>query len=175
MRSGTSCFSGDRSSKKSAGTKKVKHQATEDVKMARVVKKHGGKIVFADLRDMVDCRMYTTYKGAIRGIAKNAYDYLGKNLIILFLGTVAVPLIFFIPVIVCFVNIPSLGPALPFLKASAILSFYTWALETIDRRLPWYVAFIYPLIFVNTLSSSGAASARLNKKAASNGKAEKVK
>jgi chlorobactene glucosyltransferase len=160
---------------KIGGYEKVKHQATEDVKMARVVKKHGGKIVFADLRDMVDCRMYTTYKGAIRGIAKNAYDYLGKNLIILFLGTVAVPLIFFIPVIVCFVNIPSLGPALPFLKASAILSFYTWALETIDRRLPWYVAFIYPLIFVNTLSSLWRGFRSVNKEGGIEWKGRKVK
>lgn len=117
------------------GYETVKQRATEDVEMARVVKQHGGKIVFADLRDIVDCRMYTSYEEAIQGIAKNSYDYLGKNPIILFLGTVAVPLIFFIPIIVCFVDIPSLGLGLAFLRASAILSFCSWAFETIDRRL----------------------------------------
>jgi chlorobactene glucosyltransferase len=153
----------------------VKHQATEDVKMARVVKAHGGKVVFADLRDIVDCRMYSSYKEAIQGIAKNAYDYLGKNLIVLFLGTVAVPLIFFIPVIACVVPIPSLGPALPFLRASAILSCYAWVLETIDRRLPWYVAFIYPLVFVNALSSRWRGFRLVNKEGGIEWKGRKVR
>jgi chlorobactene glucosyltransferase len=156
------------------GYEEVKHQATEDVKMARVVKAHGGKVVFADLRDIVDCRMYSSYREAIQGIAKNAYDYLGKNLIVLFLGTVAVPLIFFIPVIACIVPIPSFGPALPFLRASAILSFYTWVLETIDRRLPWYVAFIYPLVFVNTLSSLWRGFRLVNKEGGIEWKGRKV-
>jgi len=157
------------------GYEEVRHQATEDVKMARVIKKYGGKIAFVDLKDTVECRMYTTYKGAIQGIAKNAYDYLGKNLIILFLGTVAVPLIFFIPVIVCFIDIPWLGPALPFLKASAILSFYTWLLETIDRRLPWYVAFIYPIVLVNTLSSLWRGFHLVNKEGGIEWKGRKVR
>jgi chlorobactene glucosyltransferase len=159
---------------KIGGYEKVRHEATEDVKIARIVKKHGGKIAFIDLRDIVDCRMYATYNGAIQGIAKNAYDYLGKNLIILFLGTVAVPLFFFIPIIVCFVNIPWLGPALPFLKSSAILSFYTWALETIDRRLPWYVPFIYPLIFVNTMSALWRGFRLVNKEGGIEWKGRKV-
>lgn len=157
------------------GYETVKQRATEDVEMARVVKQHGGKIVFADLRDIVDCRMYTSYEGAIQGIAKNSYDYLGKNPIILFLGTVAVPLIFFIPIIVCFVDIPLLGPGLPFLRASAILSFCSWAFETIDRHLPWYVAFIYPLIFVNTLSSLWRGFHLVNKEGGIEWKGRKVR
>jgi len=157
------------------GYETVKQRATEDVEMARVVKQHGGKIVFADLRDIVDCRMYTSYEEAIQGIAKNSYDYLGKNPIILFLGTVAVPLIFFIPIIVCFVDIPSLGLGLAFLRASAILSFCSWAFETIDRRLPWYVAFIYPLIFVNTLSSLWRGFHLVNKEGGIEWKGRKVR
>ncbi len=157
------------------GYEKVKHQATEDVKLARVVKQHGGRIAFVDLRDTVECRMYSTYHKAVQGIAKNAFDYLGKNFFFLFLGTVAVPLVFFVPVIVLFVNIPWLGPALPFLKASAIITFYTWALETIDRRLPWYVPFIYPLIFVNTLSALWRGFRLVNKEDGVEWKGRKVK
>ncbi len=161
--------------KRIGGFEEVRHQATEDVKMARVVKKHGGRIAFVDLKDTVECRMYTTYRDAIQGIAKNAYDYLGKNFVILFLGTVAVPLIFFIPVIVCFIDIPWLGPALPFLRASAILSFYTWVLQTIDRRLPWYVAFIYPLVLVNALSSLWRGFHLVNKEGGIEWKGRKVR
>ena len=135
------------------GYEKVRHEATEDVKMARVVKRCGGKVAFVDLKTSAECRMYSTYDASILGIAKNAFDYLDKNIALLSLGTVAVPLVFFVPIIVTFVNLPWLGPALPFLRASAILSFYTWLLETVDRRLPWYVAFIYPLVLIITLSA----------------------
>jgi chlorobactene glucosyltransferase len=157
------------------GYERVKQQATEDVKMARVVKMHGGRLVFADLKDIADCRMYTSYRDAIQGIAKNAYDYLGKNLGILCVGTVAVPLVFFIPTIACFVPLPWLGPAQPFLRASAILLFYIWGLETIDRRLPWYVAFIYPLVLVNTLSSLWRGFRLVNKEGGIEWKGRKVR
>jgi len=64
---------------KIGGYEKVKHEATEDVRLSRIIKENGGKIAFIDLKDIVECRMYTTYKEAIQGIAKNAYDYLGKT------------------------------------------------------------------------------------------------
>jgi len=157
------------------GYEKVKHQATEDVKIARILKQEGGKIVFIDLRETVECRMYSTYYASVQGIAKNAFDYLGKNFLFLLLGTIAVPLIFFVPLIVCFANIPWLGPALPFLKASALLTLYTWVLETIDRRLPWYVAFIYPFVLVNTLSALWRGFHLLSKEGGIEWKGRKVK
>ncbi|MCX8013955.1 MAG: glycosyltransferase family 2 protein [Rectinema sp.] len=135
------------------GYEPVRHQATEDVRMARQVKARGGKVLFVDLKDYVECRMYEDFPSAKKGIAKNAYDYLGKSNLALIAGTIAVPLIYFIPLIVLFVNIPWFGPALPFLKASAVLTMYTWILTTIDRRLPAYVPFIYPLVLTNTLSA----------------------
>ncbi|HPV59069.1 MAG TPA: glycosyltransferase family 2 protein [Rectinema sp.] len=160
---------------KIGGYEKVKHEATEDVRLSRIIKEHGGKIAFIDLKDIVECRMYTTYKEAIQGIAKNAYDYLGKNLFILFSGTVAVPLVFYIPLIVLFFDIPWLGPAIPYLKASAIITFYSWVLETIDRRLPWYIPFIYPLIFVNTMSALWRGFRLVNKEGGIEWKGRKVK
>ncbi len=119
--------------------------------------------------------MYTTYKEAIQGIAKNAYDYLGKNLLILFSGTVAVPLVFYVPLIVLFIDVPWLGQAIPYLKASAIITFYSWVLETIDRRLPWYVPFIYPLIFVNTMSALWRGFHLVNKEGGIEWRGRKVK
>jgi len=97
--------------------------------------------------------MYASYHEAIQGIAKNAYDYLGKNILLTVFGTAAVPLFFFVPIIVLFIDIPWLGPALFFLKATGIMNFMAWVVETIDRRLPWYVPFIHPLIFITTLSA----------------------
>mgnify|MGYP000114958956 CR=1 FL=1 len=138
---------------KMGGYETVRHQATEDVRMSRQVKAFGGKVIFVDLKDCVECRMYEDFPSAKKGIAKNAYDYLGKSNLALIGATAGVPLIYFIPFALLFVNIPWFGPALPFLKASAVLTMYTWVLTTIDRRLPVYVPFIYPLILINTLSA----------------------
>lgn len=159
---------------KIGGYEPVRKQATEDVKMANIVKQQGGRIAFVDLKMSVECRMYSNYRGAIQGIAKNAYDYLGKNTLFLFLGTVAVPLVFFVPIIVWFINIPWLGPAVPFLKASAILTLYTWILEAIDRRLPAYVPFIYPLIFINALSALWSGYRQVRKEGGVEWKGRKV-
>lgn len=160
---------------KIGGYEEVRHQATEDVKMARVVKKYGGKIAFIDLKDTVECRMYSNYHESIQGIAKNAFDYLGKNFIFLLLGTFAVPLIFFIPVLTWILPLPWLSTAHSFLKASTIIAFYTWLLETIDRRLPWYIPFIYPLILVNTLSALWRGFSLMNREGGIEWKGRKVK
>jgi len=85
-----------------------------------------------------------------------------------------VPLVFFVPIIVWFINIPWLGPAVPFLKASAILTLYTWILEAIDRRLPAYVPFIYPLIFVNALSALWSGYRQVRKEGGVEWKGRKV-
>ncbi len=160
---------------KIGGFEEVRHQVTEDVKLARVVKKHGGKIAFVDLKDTVECRMYSNYQESIQGIAKNAFDYLGKSCIIALLGTIALPFIFFVPILAWVLPFPWLAPALPYLKASAIVGFYTWLLETIDRRLPWYTPFIYPLIFINTLSALWRGFRMVNREGGIEWKGRKVK
>ena len=76
---------------KIGGYSSVKDRVSEDVRIARIVKRHGGKVVFSDLKEWVSCRMYDGYKNAITGLSKNVYDYFNKNVFLLVGATIAVP------------------------------------------------------------------------------------
>jgi chlorobactene glucosyltransferase len=139
------------------GYEAVKDQVTEDVRIARIMKKAGGKIFFGDFKAHVSCRMYTCYKDALAGISKNVFDYFNKNFFVLLGGTIAVPLIFFVPIISIFWLPTILAPIRPLLHTSLILTFSAWVFTTIERMLPWYTPFLYPLILVNVLSMAWRA------------------
>jgi len=135
----------------------VKNQASEDVRIARLVKKHGGRAIFADLKEDVSCRMYADYKSAITGFSKNVYDYFNKNNLVLAAATVAVPLVFFIPIIGSIWLPAALGAAQPFFRLNCLALLYAWSFVALERMLPWYIPFIYPVILVNVLSTAWRA------------------
>ena len=143
--------------KKIGGYASVRDKVSEDVRIARLLKKNGGKIFFADLKFQASCRMYDSYESAITGLSKNVYDYLGKNFLVLLLGTIAVPLLFFIPIVGSCWLPASLGPAQPFFRFHVMVTLYSWALLAMDRMLPWYLPFIYPLVLINVLSTAWRA------------------
>lgn len=143
--------------RKAGGYAATARQVSEDVRVARLVKRSGGRVLFADLKSQVSCRMYESYQEAIDGFSKNVYDYFDKKFALLLAITVVVPLVFFAPLF-CAVWLPEpLRAALPWFRLSSLLVFYSWGLVTVDRSLPWYVPFVYPLIFVNTLSAAWKA------------------
>ena len=143
--------------KKINGYASVRDKVSEDIRIVRLLKKSGGKILFTDLKNQASCRMYENYKSAITGLSKNVYDYLGKNFLILLLATIAVPLLFFIPIIGSFWLPAFLSPAQPYFRFHFMVMFYSWTLLTLDRMFPWYLPFIYPLIFINVLSTAWRA------------------
>ena len=67
----------------SGGFDQVKNRTTEDVFLARAMKKNGYKTVFLDLKDAAMCRMYTSWQSCVNGISKNALYFIGKNNVIL--------------------------------------------------------------------------------------------
>lgn len=142
--------------RKAGGYEAVKGMVSEDVRMARHLKKEGGVILFADLKESVSCRMYEDYRGAITGLSKNVYDYLNKNFLVLLGATVAVPLFFFLPVLAALLPQIAQGSRV-LLASSALLVTGAWALVAADRKLPWYVPFIHPLILGNVLSTAWRA------------------
>ena len=144
--------------RKVGGYAAVRNKVSEDVRIARLVKKQGGKVLFVDLKDWVSCRMYENYGDAIAGLSKNVYDYFNKNIFVLIAATIAVPLIFFVPIIGA-VWVPGfLAAAQPHFRLSFMLCFYAWVVVTMGRMLPWYVPLIYPLILVNVLSTAWRAA-----------------
>lgn len=139
------------------GYEAVKHQVSEDVRIARLVKKHGGRAVFADLKEEVSCRMYEDYGSAIAGFSKNVYDYFNKNNLVLAAATVAVPLVFFIPIIGSIWLPAALVAAQPFFRLSCLALLYAWGFVALERMLPWYIPFAYPVILINVLSTAWRA------------------
>jgi len=134
------------------GYEAVKNEVSEDVRIARLMKKHGGKVLFADLKQYASCRMYKDYSSAMGGISKNVFDYMNKNFALLLAGTIAVPLLFFVPIL-CSIWIPeSLRAAQPYFWVHLMLMCYSFGLVTMERMLPWYLPFIYPVILINVLS-----------------------
>ena len=165
------------------GYEAVRDQISEDVRIARLAKRGGARLVFADLKDQVSCSMYETYQAAVDGIAKNVFDYLDKSRFLLALVTCAVPLVCYLPLIASVWLPPTLcaagalgappGAALgaagalgapqAWFRIANCLFFAAWIPVTIERRLPWYQPLISPLVLASTLSAGWRARSRFRK------------
>lgn len=143
--------------RKTGGYAAVAREVSEDVRIARLVKRAGGRVLFADLKDHVSCRMYEGYRAAVDGFSKNVYDYFDKKFALLLAVTVLVPILFFLPLLGAVWLPEALAAAQPWCRLASLLVFYAWGTVTVDRDLPWYLPFVYPLVFVNTLSAAWRA------------------
>jgi chlorobactene glucosyltransferase len=127
----------------------VKKKTSEDMYLARHIKIRGFKTAFLNIGDQVQCRMYQGYRAAVEGIGKNIFDVLGKNTLIIFLITMAVIFFLFLPFPLLIFSVLSEGPHVKDLLTVNFLYTVTWALVFLDRRIPWYRAFLWPLMFLN--------------------------
>jgi len=141
----------------------VRDQVSDDVRMARKVKKSGGRVFFADFAPSVSVRMYSGFATAFNGVEKNIFDYFNKHFSILLLATVAVPLFFFVPAIALLWMPPFMAAARPWLAASALLTSGAWAITALDRKLPWHLPVTHHAILVNVLSMAWRAFSTLRK------------
>ena len=141
------------------GYEKIKSYTTEDIYLAREMKKAGFKTVFIDAKSAATCRMYTTYDQAVHGISKNIFDFLGKNSIVMGFIVVAVFFFLVIPAPLCLVqffemqinNIFYIDTFTFALMINIVFSFLAWLMIFITKKIPFYIAFIYPLIHLNLL------------------------
>lgn len=135
----------------------VRRQASEDVRIARLAKRSGAKLLFADLGSAATCSMYEDYRSAVDGISKNVYDYLGKRTSLLVLATIAVSLFAFLPLLAAIWLPPGFEGARDLCRLYLLLCLATWTLVTQERRLPWYVPLISPLVLAGALSAAWRA------------------
>jgi chlorobactene glucosyltransferase len=135
----------------------VRNAVSEDVRIARLLKKAGKRVLFADLKDHVSCRMYEGYQNSIDGISKNVFDYLNKNVFLLLATTLAVPIFAFAPIVFSAWMPRHLAAAQAFFRFSVLVNLFSWVIVTLERRLPWYVPLISPLILCNALSAGWRA------------------
>lgn len=64
----------------------VRTDIVEDIGLSRVVKQHGGRVVWIDGTALMRVRMYHGFREAAHGIAKSAYAAIGYSLIVLLLA-----------------------------------------------------------------------------------------
>lgn len=138
------------------GYDRLKRITTEDVYLARIMKREGFKTMFLDFKNCASCRMYPNYKKAAMGISKNIFDFLGKHSMILIpIAVVLLPVLCFpfpllireiYRVLACGVET---GPWLYALVINNVLVLASWLVICISRRVSVFIAFMYPLLFLN--------------------------
>jgi len=133
------------------GYSSVSEQISEDVFVARAVKKAGFRVVFLDIRRYVRCRMYAGYQASFNGIAKNIYDFF-KNQPVFFASVLSI--------LVTFIVLPLVLVPIEFFTGSSMLRFslfsvatflLAWSLSLYDRGQKWWVPLLYPLTFLHLL------------------------
>jgi chlorobactene glucosyltransferase len=131
------------------GFEPVKKKTSEDIFLARHIKKQGFKTMFLDISDHVQCRMYTGYWAAVEGIGKNIFDFLGKSTPMLFLIALLIFFFLFFPFPLLLLSMASGSIYTVNLLATTIFYTLTWLIVFIDRKITWYYAFAWPLMFIN--------------------------
>jgi chlorobactene glucosyltransferase len=129
------------------GFEAFKKKTSEDIYMSRYIKSRGYKTEFLDLTDQLHCRMYNGFHEGVKGIGKNIYDFLGKNVFILILVVAAVLLFFFMPFPLLIWAVVINSVHLPIIIAMNVLATLTWLVLFIGRRIGWYNAFLWPLMY----------------------------
>jgi len=133
------------------GCEAFKKKTSEDIYMSRYVKKCGYSTRFLNITEHVKCRMYSGYHGAIEGIGKNVFDFLGKNTVLIFILAIAVTFFLFFPFPLLIGCIASNSPWILHVIVVNILYTLTWLFMFLGLRLNWWYGFLWPLMFLNLL------------------------
>ncbi|MDR0443189.1 MAG: glycosyltransferase family 2 protein [Treponema sp.] len=133
------------------GCETFKKKTSEDIYMARYVKRRGYRTRFLNITEHVKCRMYNGYRSAIEGIGKNIFDFLGKNNVILFLMGIAVFFFLFFPLPLLIGCIINGSPWTIHILVVNILYTLTWLFMFLGQRLNWLYGLLWPLMFINLL------------------------
>jgi len=133
------------------GYEAIRKKTTEDVYLSRYVKDRGYSTEFLDISREVSCRMYKGYVAGIQGIGKNIFDFMGKRSFLLILVALAILLFFIAPFPLLFILIRFNDPFMYYCLFVNILFSITWITMYIGREIPWYFAFLWPLMYANLI------------------------
>lgn len=141
------------------GYEKLKSFTTEDVYLAREMKKAGYKTVFLDFKKAASCRMYETYEQSVRGISKNIFDFLGKNPFVMTFIILALLFFLVLPMPLCVIQLVELytnnthyiDTFTLSLIINVTLCCLSWLMIFLTRKLPFYIAFLFPIVHLNLL------------------------
>jgi chlorobactene glucosyltransferase len=99
---------------KSGGHAGVRRNITEDIALARAVKKSDGKLVMSDGNLLIGCRMYHNWAEVRDGFAKNILAGHGNSLLFLLVSTIFHWMVFVVPLVWLLLGgVVGLGPGWP--------------------------------------------------------------
>lgn len=138
------------------GYEAMKTLISEDVFLARYIKKHGYKTIFTDCKRAALCRMYTGYTESVNGITKNIFSFLSNNSAIILTAIIAVSLFLLLPFPLFIGTLISNVTAGGWITTTTVLlginvfvMFVVWSLVTGSQHLPFSTPFLYPILFGN--------------------------
>ena len=137
------------------GCEAFRKKTSEDIYMSRYVKRKGYSTRFLNIAEHVSCRMYNGYRGAIEGIGKNIFDFLGKNTLLIFFLAIAVLFFLFFPFPLFVGCIITNSPWTLHILIVNLLYTLTWLFMFLGQRLNWWYGFLWPLFFLNLLYMAG--------------------
>jgi chlorobactene glucosyltransferase len=124
---------------------------SDDMAIARELKKAGFREVFLDIRRHVRCRMYDGYRASFNGVSKNIYD-LARHRSIFFAAAVTLLVTFVVlPLALLPIQILTGNPAMQLTFLCVLTFLVAWALVLYDRGMRWWTPFLYPVLFVHLL------------------------
>jgi chlorobactene glucosyltransferase len=133
------------------GYSRVRGKISDDLAIARELKKAGFREVFLDIRRHVRCRMYEGYRASFNGLSKNIYD-LARNRSLFFAAAVTLLAAFVVlPLALLPIQLVTGNPAVTLTLACVLLFLLAWALVLYDRGLQWWVPLLYPVLYVHLL------------------------
>ncbi len=133
------------------GYARVAEKISDDLAVARELKRAGYREVFLDIRRHVRCRMYDGYRASFNGISKNIYD-LARNRTMFFAAAVTLLVTFVVlPLALLPIQILTGSPAAQLTFLCVLLFLAAWALVLYDRGLRWWTPFLYPVLFAHLL------------------------
>ncbi|MDR0495144.1 MAG: glycosyltransferase [Treponema sp.] len=133
------------------GCEAFKKKTSEDIYMARYVKKKGFSTRFLNITDHVKCRMYKGYHDAVEGIGKNIFDFLGKSTILLLLIMITIFFFLFFPFPLLFFCIARSSPWTLHIFTVVALYTLTWLFMFLGQRLNGWYCLLWPLFFLNLI------------------------
>ena len=133
------------------GYTRVAEKITDDLAIARELKRAGYREVFLDIRRHVRCRMYDGYRASFNGISKNVYD-LARNRTAFFAAAVTLLVTFVVlPLALLPIQLLTGSSAAQLTFLCVLLFLAAWALVLYVRGLRWWTPFLYPVLFVHLL------------------------
>jgi chlorobactene glucosyltransferase len=142
------------------GYERLRDSMVDDISMVRNMKAAGFKTLFLDGRDYLDCRMYHGYREAFSGLVKNMYAALDKKMHRLLAVFLMIALAIELPLVNLIYRSATGAEHIALSAMPVAIFFVMWFVSLTDRKLPPYVPFLYPLLFLNLMTISVVSAAK---------------